>query len=274
MNTAPLLTTILLISHQGMASVFPDVACGGVDDTDQIQSAIDMYPEIDISGTCVTTGPIVIGSDKLITGIAKIYATANPAIIITGQAVTLRDLIITGSGNGISLDYAYKIRLEDIQINTLAGSGILANNGAGLWVSNVHFNGTQGGGTYGINFGNWDSAWLRDTLVEEHDTGVRFGTSDGTTANIFVNGVVVDRSVIAFNIEPDGGASVQNILVSNSWGAGSANGLVPVSVSGGSTSGYVGSVIFSSSYFSDFRYKDIWTYKMDGTFINDNSIIK
>lgn len=265
---------IALLTFLALPALAFDVVCTGGDDTAAINAAIQAHSSVNLSGSCVTSSPLNIGSDKLITGPAKVYATAQPAILITGQAVTLRDLVINGSGAGIVLEGAVKVRLESMQINTLSGNSIHAANGAGLWASNVHINGAQGKSTIGIKVGTWDSLWLRDVLIEEHDTGVRLGTGTGTAANIFINGVVVDRAVVAFNIEPDGMASVQNVLVSNSWGAGSATGLVPVSISGGSTTGYVGSIIFNSCYFSGFKYGEIWTYQLDGVLLQDNLIFK
>lgn len=265
---------IALVMLASLPALAVDVICTGGDDTEQINSAIQLHSKINLSGACVTSYPILVGSEKLITGPARINSAASPAILITGHDVTFRDLIITGAGDGVLLDGAVKVRLESVQINTLSGTGVHAANGAGLWLSNAHFNGAQGYRSIGVRFGNWDSAWLRDVLIEEHDTGVRFGTGTGTTANIFLNGVVVDRAIVAFIVEPDGNASAQNIIVSNSWGAGSANGLVPISVSGGSTTGYVGSIIFDACYFSGFKYGEIWTYQLDGQLLQENLIFK
>lgn len=124
-------------------------------------------------------------------------------------------------GTAANLEGTLLTRISDSRLDNISTStaeGLLIYGEAGLWLTRVHFNGTQGQNTKGIYFFStegFDTAYLHDVLIEEHDVGIRAGSTSGSVANVFATNLVIDRARNGgIHLETAGG-TVQQWLISN-----------------------------------------------------------
>ena len=234
-----------------------ELICTGDNDTDPLRSALADGGFVRLIGSCKTSSTITISNNDLtVAGPARISSSSDPVFNITGSNIKFRDLVISGSGRGFTLNGgALRIFLTAIQLNT-KGDGIQMLEGSGLWARDLHFNGDPNADTtYAVRGLDWDTSYFSEILIEEHWGGFRLGASGaGSFANTFFTNVVVDRCRgVAFYLEANQSGSLQNILMSNLWGS---KGLWPMLVNGGETTGFVGNIIVHGGYFTDFTNKD------------------
>lgn len=184
-----------------------------------LQAELDKGGRVEISGTCNVNDTLRITQPTTLDGPGVIVSKAPIAISIEARNVTLRNLIIWNDGVGVNVNGG-RVFLRDLQINT-GSDGIRLTKGAGAWMSGLHFNGTPGHRSYAIKILQWDTAYVSDTLSEQHDGGFRIGGQD-VVGNIYLSSVVLDRlGLIGMLIEPNGG-HVANIQASNLWMSGPA----------------------------------------------------
>mgnify|MGYP001563279452 CR=1 FL=1 len=194
-----------------------DLVCGGLDDGPAIQAALDAGGTTSLSGSCVTTTPLVIRRDAtLLTG----GVIQTPGIQIrNARRVGLRDVEIRGATVGIQIDDSILITVDNVYVDS-TDHGLRANSVAGLWVRGSHFNGHGQPGSYGLIIGassqGFEAAWITDTLVETHYGGVRLGGS-GNVRNLWLTNLTLDRVFVGLMVAPWATASVENVRVSNCW---------------------------------------------------------
>ena len=250
-----------------------ELICTGDNDTGTLRTAFAAGGFVRLIGTCKTRSTITISNNDLtVAGPATISSSGDPVFNITGSNIKFRDLVISGSGRGFTLSGgALRIFLTALQLNT-KGDGIQMVEGAGLWARDLHFNGDPTNDrTYAVRGLDWDTSYFSDILVEEHWGGFRIGANEeGSFANSFFTNVVVDRCRdVAFQLEANDNGDLQNILMSNLWGS---QGLWPMFVNGGETTGVVGKIIVHGGYFTDFANKRFFIGSNVSDFIYDHII--
>lgn len=250
----------------GLASAETFIRCQSTRDGPAIQAALNAGGAIRLEGTCgVATGLTAPLAKTLLMGPASLVL--GGPLTITGTTVTIQDLVLWTPGIGVVAGSG--TRIERAQINS-GGHGLVASGGSGLWLRSVHFNGTPGANTSAVLLGwnvtggapGWDSAWVTDTLIEAHDTGVRLGGPDGATCNIWLSGLVIDRvKWIGLHVEPWGRGFVCNVQAVNLWMGGRApEGLAPILLNATQTqmSDSVRNFLISQGYFSHFTQRFVW----------------
>lgn len=249
-----------------------ELICTGDNDTDTLEGAFAAGGFVRLIGTCKTRSTITISnSDLTVAGPATISSSGDPVFNITGSNIKFRDLVISGSGRGFTLSSgARRIFLTALKLNTKR-DGIQMLKGSGLWARDLHFNGDPSANNiYAVRGLDWDTSYFSDILVEEHWGGFRIGAREGIFANAFFTNVVVDRCrEVAFQLEANDNGDLQNIMMSNLWGS---QGIWPMFVKGGETTGFVGKIIVHGGYFTGFRNKRFFIDSNVSDFIQDHII--
>ncbi len=219
-----------------------------------ICAALAPNTTIEISGVVTLPAPIDLTHNNVrLVGAGTLVSEPGcpEAIIMRGRRQTVEGLTIWNEhGRGIRAENAGGIYVTRCQINT-KGDGLWAKNGAGLWVAGTHFNALGAPYTRAILIGQWDTAFITDTLSEEHHNGLRLGWQ-GESANVLVPSMTVDRSKVAFQLEPLAGKIV-NFRAGTLWAAGQNGGICPVIAD--ESSGTITNCSITDLYATDFQHK-------------------
>jgi hypothetical protein len=224
----------------------------------EIQAQLCDHAVIEIKGNIAFPAMLQVPFNHVrFVGTGRVFGAAADTFHVSGQDVRMEGFEIWNEhGRGVRLDGASKFRARDMQINTLH-DGIVPERGAGLWLSGLHFNGFTPHNNRALCFGQWDTAFLTDLLIEEHGCGMRFGWG-GKTSNIHGNGLTIDRARVGIQVEANGG-SIENLLFGTIWTAGMGGnaGFCPVLVD--ASSGPINTVRIVGLYATDYQHKQILT---------------
>lgn len=241
------------------------VSCVGKGDGPALQAALTTGGRVRVEGLCdVASGLTAPTARTVLTGPASITLQGGP-LTITGSTVTIEDVLLWTPGIGVIAGPGTRIARS--QINSRS-HGVVAAGGAGLWLQSVHLNGTPNAGSVGIILGwnvagglpGWDSAWISDTIIEEHDGGLRLGGPSASVCNVWLSGLVIDRvKWIGLHVEPWGTGMVCNVQGVNLWMAGrNDQGLAPILLNATRTTRPVATLLLSQGYFSGFQRRTLW----------------
>lgn len=223
-----------------------------------IQAQLADHAVIEIKGDITFPAMLQVPFNHVrFVGTGRVFGMAADTFHVSGQDVRMEGFEIWNEhGKAIRCDGATKFRARDMQINTI-DDGIVFERGAGAWLTGLHFNGFAPHLSRAIRFGQWDTAFLTDILIEEHGCGMRFGWG-GKTSNIHGNGLTIDRARVGLQIEANGG-SIENLLFGRIWTAGMGSGAAVCPVLVDATSGSINTVRISGLYATDYPNKQILT---------------
>ncbi len=205
---------------------------------------------IQINGDIACTEPLIITQDNVkIVGPGRLIG-GDYCLVIRGKNVRIDEVDIEAI-QPVFIQNTIRVRLSGMTIRFYGEYGVRAHNGGGLWLRDCHIDGGTIGQT-AISIGEWDTAFLRDTLIEQPHTGVRLGDNGGV-GNVWMSGVVSDRNrAVAFHLDPPPDKTIQNVQMTNIWGE---HGEYAIVMDG--RSGPIRNVQISNARFNGFANKQI-----------------
>lgn len=221
----------VLVVIAAVCMMFTLVPMVDADDTTDLQTAIDNTTEngtLDLNSNYSITSPIVINKAITINGANHSVTGSNGINVfnITAGGVTLNNLTITASGNGIAVNCsANDLTVNDCIINA-AARGInfytTATSGASLTVTGTTITNTLADSTYGVYY-NTDNRGIATGDVKNGDVEISncniFGFKYGINAVIspdYDNGGLRDGVGTVFDVS---GTTVYGWAALNMWSA-------------------------------------------------------